>query len=210
MATVEATHSGRGFLLGGVPWNAYLALRAASENEHVGMTYDQGALELMSLSKRHEQIANLLGVFVEIWAMELNIDIQSCRTMTFQREDILRGLEPDNCYYVQHEPLVRGTDEADFTRDPPPDLVVEISVGRSAIEKRPIYAAFGVPEVWRYEGGRLYVYALGTGDRYHSVPESECLPNFPVAEAERLLGELGSASQTSLLRAFRDWVRENA
>ena len=162
----------------------------------------------MSLSKRHEQCGNLLGVLIEIWAMELNIDIQSCGSMTFQREDLDRGLEPDKCYYVQNEPLVRGSDAADFSRDPPPDLAVEICITRSAIDKMPIYAAFRVPEVWRYEARRLRVYCLGPDGAYEPAAGSACFPNFPLAEAERLLARIGEDSQTVLTRSFRDWTRD--
>jgi Uma2 family endonuclease len=208
MATAEFIQAEQRFLLRGVSWEEYVRLRAAPENEHVRMTYNQGALELMSLSKRHEQCANLLGVLIEIWAMELNIDVQSCGSMTFQREDLDRGLEPDKCYYVKNEPLVRGSDTADFTRDPPPDLAVEICITRSAIDKLPMYAAFGVPEVWRYEGRRLHVHLLQPGRDYESRSETVCFPNFPLVEAERLLARIGEESQTALTRYFRDWVRE--
>lgn len=36
--------------------------------------------------------------------------------------------------------------------DPPPDLVLEIDITSSSLDKRPIYAAFGVSELWRYDG----------------------------------------------------------
>jgi len=35
---------------------------------------------------------------------------------------------------------------------PPPDLVVEVAITHTDIDKRSLYAAMGVPEFWRYDG----------------------------------------------------------
>lgn len=36
-----------------------------------------------------------------------------------------KGAEPDNAYYIQNQPLVKGRN-VDFAQDLPPDLVVEV------------------------------------------------------------------------------------
>ena len=41
---------------------------------------------------------------------------------TFRREDLEKGLEPDQCYYITNEPKIRGKLELDLSVDPPPDL----------------------------------------------------------------------------------------
>ena len=133
MATAEKAPAEQRFLLYGIPWQTYLALRDVPENYHVRMTYDGGVLEMMSPSKRHEKYAEMIGLLIHIWAMELHVGMESCRTMTFKREDLEKGLEPDNCYYVQNEPLVWQKDELDLAVDPPPDLAVEVELRRNAI-----------------------------------------------------------------------------
>jgi len=210
MATVEQIQREQRFVLRGITWPTYQSLRDAPENYHVRMTYDRGDLEIMSPSQLHEQYSYILGRLIDVWTEECDIDIKSCRTMTFKREDLERGLEPDNCYYVQHEPQMRQKTELDLTIDPPPDLAIEVEVSAPAIRKMPLYAAFGVPEVWRFDGETLEVYQLSAAGQYEPREGSGCFPQFPVAQVVTVLRELNTASETALVRSFRDWVRTNA
>jgi Uma2 family endonuclease len=196
-------------VLRGISWAAYLALRAAPENYHVRMTYDQGTLEMMSPSRRHEKFAVLIDCMIRVWSEELNIDLESCRTMTCRREDLERGLEPDNCYYVQHAAAMRAKEELDFSIDPPPELAVEIDITRRALDKLDLYAALGVPEVWRYDGRELRVYRLGPEGRYEPSSTSVALPGFPVGEVQRILTHSTAIGEIELTRSFRNWVRAN-
>jgi Uma2 family endonuclease len=210
MATVETILPPQHFVLSGVRWEAYRELRDAPENEHARMTYDRGDLEIMSLSRRHERLADFIGRLVHVWTEESGIEIESCRSMTMQREDLQRGFEADNCYYVANVHLVRGKEELDFSVDPPPDLAIEIEVSRKAINKMAIYAAFGVPEVWRYDGQALQAYVLTEEGQYRAQSRSNCFPHLPLAEVERLLGQLNEAGETSLVKSFRAWVQARA
>jgi Uma2 family endonuclease len=207
VATVECTGAEQRFRLYGVLWQIYLELRDAPENDHVHMTYDGGELEMMSPSKLHEQYACLISRLIDAWTEELNIDIQSCRTVTFQREDLQRGLEPDNCYYVANESVVRSKTELDFAVGPPPDLAVEIDLGGGAMDQLKTYAAFGVPEVWRFDGRALRVFVLGDDGQYQQRPSSLSFPKLPPAEIEGVLARLETASETALVRSFRQWIR---
>jgi Uma2 family endonuclease len=206
MATVECVGAEQCFRLHGISWQTYLELREAPENEHVYMTYDKGELEIMSPSKTHEQYAYLMARLIDAWTEEMNIDVQSCRTMTFKREDLQSGLEPDNCYYVAHEKIMRGKAELDLAVDPPPDLAIEVDLGGSGIRKLTMYAAFGVPEVWRFDGRALQVFVLVESGRYEQRPVSSSFPGLPPAEIEKVLAKLGTASETALVRSFRQWV----
>ncbi len=210
MATVERSYEESRVLLQGVAWETYRVLRESPANYCVRMTYDRGEMEIMSPSKSHERYAYLIGRLIDVWTEELSIDIQSCRTMTCRREDLDRGLEPDNCYYVRHERRMRRKTELDLSIDPPPDLAVEVEVSRPAIDKLPIYAAFGVPELWRFEGRSILVFELDAAGRYEPREESVCFPRFPVAQAVKVLQKVHAASETALVRSFRQWVREHA
>ncbi len=207
MATVESVQTEREFVLHGISWQTYLALRDSTENEHVRMTYQAGELTMTSPSKTHEQYASLIARLVDAWTEEMDIDIQSCRTATFKREDLQRGLEPDNCYYVANERLVRSKTELDLAVDPPPDLAMEIDLGGKTVDKLLMYAAFGVPEVWRFDGRNLQVFGLGEDGRYRLQVSSPSFPGLPPAEIEGVLRKLGTASETALVRSFRQWIR---
>lgn len=208
MSTVEQIPPESRFVLHGIPWRAYETLRAVPENENVRMTYDRGVLEIMSPSRMHERYGYFLGRLIDVWTEELEIEIQGCRTMTIRREDLERGFEPDNCYYIQNEPRVWDKEELDFTIDPPPDLAIEVQLRRNGIDKMAIYAEFGVPEVWRFDGIMLEVLALGRNGRYRPRRRSIALPEFPIAEAQRLLEQLPRKRETSLVLGFRKFVRE--
>ena len=124
-------------LLQGLTWQNYVDLRDAPENDHVRMTFDRGSLELMSPIGLRRRVRMLIGRCVKVWAEEKRVPIQSGGSTTFRREDLQRGLEPDNCYWIQHESAVRARDEIDLTIDPPPDLAVEVDVtSRSSRKER--------------------------------------------------------------------------
>jgi Uma2 family endonuclease len=207
MAIVDYSEAERRFLLRDVTWDTYCSLRDSPANLHIRMTYAEGNLEMMSPSRLHERLGYVLGRFIDVWTEELDIDVQSCRTMTFRRQDIERGLEPDNCYYIAHEPQVRDKAELDLTVDPPPDLAAEIDLSSSAINKLELYERFRVPEVWRYDGKSLWVYHLGSDGRYGSGSASRCFPDLPLEKIEEMLGQVTTVPETKLVRAFRKWVR---
>src|SRR5689334_11793854 len=114
VATVQTPNEQR-FLLRNVDWPRYRAFAEALGEAHVRLTYDRGNLEFMTLSHGHERWSKLLGQFIEVLTEELNLPRQSGGSTTFDRADLERGLEPDQCYYLSHEPLVRNKDEIDLT-----------------------------------------------------------------------------------------------
>ena len=213
MTTVELPRPSQQFVLQGVRWEVYQELRKLPENDHVRMTFDEGVLEMMTPSASHEQWSYLIGRLIDAWTLELSVNITACRNMTVSRKDLQKGFEPDNCYYVQHELQIRqklaGRPRAklDFTVDPPPDLAIEVDVSRTSVGKRKLYAAFGVPEVWRYDGQRIEVFTLGPKNRYVPSGKSVCLAGIPLEEMARVLGRINTESDTVLMRSFRDYVR---
>ncbi len=196
-------------VLHGISWKMYRKLRRMRENYKLRMTYDRGELEIMSPSRVHEVLAALLGTLIDVWALELDVPIAGCRTMTIRRADLDRGFEPDNCYYVQHERQVREENEIDFSVDPPPDLAIAVEISHKLSKKMNIYAAFGVPELWHCRGRKLRVYELAADGRYVPRDTSICFPKLPIARIEELLQQFGTVSRTTLVRSFRDWVRDN-
>ena len=196
------------FLLHGVDWETYCKLRDALRGRHLHLTYDRGSLELMTLSLGHEWYGSMLGRFIETLTLELGQPLKSAGSTTLDREDLERGAEPDRCYYLEHEPLVREKDEIDLTVDPPPDLALEIDLSRSSIKRLGIYAALKIPEVWRFNGERIWVYQLTPEGEYVQVEHSRHFPFLPLPEVVSFLRRRNEMDENSLVRAFRDWVRE--
>jgi len=190
-----------------VSWELYEKLLEEVGEQRVFITYSDGSLEIMSPLPAHERWKTILGGCIEILSLELNIPMARLGSTTFRRKKLAKGLEPDECYYIQHERQIRGKDRIDLRRDPPPDLVVEIEITRRAVAREPIYAALGVPELWRFDGLELTASMLGSDGRYQPVERSVAFPFLRMSDLERFLKMLPATDETSMVRAFRDWVK---
>ncbi len=99
-----------------------------------------------------------------------------------------------------------GKDRIDLTVDPPPDLAIEIDV--TSKTQISAYEALKVPEIWRYENGKVEINLL-QGEQYVKSQTSLIFPNFPVIELITRFVEMARTTGTSsALRTFRKWVRE--
>jgi Uma2 family endonuclease len=194
-------------LLSLVSWDKYEQMAAWFEGRHLRLTYDRGELEIRTVSHPHEFGKHQIGILVILLVEELNIDIHGGGSMTFKREDLDRGLEPDECYWIEHEPQMRNVEEYDPQQDPPPDLVLEVEVSRSALDRMGIYAAMKVPEIWRWDGENLSFWLLKRG-KHVASPVSRSFPMLSAHEIVRFVRMRGTMSETRLLRTFREWVRE--
>jgi Uma2 family endonuclease len=192
-----------------VPWSSYAAIGdALPDRPNLRMTYEGGILEFMTLSPEHEVYKKRFARFIDTLAEECNLRIVSAGSMTFRRQEIERGFEPDDCFWIAHELHMRARLEWDPERDPPPDLALEIEISRSAMDRMRIYAAFRVPEVWCCDGESLSVYLLQPDGTYQLAPGSPTFPAIPVDEIPRFLKPSETVDYLSTVRTFRDWVRK--
>ena len=194
-------------LLENVVWETYENLLSGrGENRVPRFTYDRGMLEIMSPSPEHEAYNRSVALLVEFVAEELSIDVYDLGSTTFRREDFERGFEPDSCFYIQNEERIRGKGRIDLSVDPPPDLVIEIDITSPSMNKLPIYARLGVPEVWRYDGEKLEILNLGS-DGYDEVSKSVALPALTSFVMSRLMKRSKSLRRTVWLREVRETMR---
>jgi Uma2 family endonuclease len=196
-------------ILHGISWATYERLLDDIGESHAAhFAYDQGELEIMVPSERHEEPNRTLAVLVEVLAEELNIDLRRLGSTTFKREDLQKGFEPDSCFYIQREAQIRGKEKLDLTVDPPPDLIIEIDISSPSLNKFPIYAKLGIPELWRYDGERVQILRLAN-DQYEEVTNSIAFPVLTNALATQFLNESAVTTSTSWLRRVRQWVRKS-
>jgi Uma2 family endonuclease len=153
----------------------------------------------------HENPKIQFDRFILVLAEELEIEIKSAGSTTLKRRIANRGIEPDNCYYIQNEPAVRGRQELDLETDPPPDLAIEIDISSSSVDKFGIYSALGVPELWRYNGRVLKFYQLTEG-QYIECEFSIAFPLVSVTEMSRFIEQSKTTGEIALLKSFRAWV----
>jgi len=187
-----------------VPWQTYQDLCDAQGQRYIRMTYDRGTLEIMSVSLEHDRYKCLLGLIITAVAYGLKRPIGGFGSFTHRREDLARALEPDQCFYLENLRKVAAKRQIDLNRDPPPDLALEIEISRSALNRLGIFAALGVPEVWRFDGQAIYVHLLKDGE-YEDSTRSRAFPEIPMA---RLLDFLNLDFQDDNARidAVRDWA----
>ena len=195
-------------VLQSVDWSTYEALVSRPESRHNRIAYDKGWMEIMSPSRLHERSGSLIGRLIEIFTMELAIEVESVASTTFKCEEKARGFEADESYYIEHAEDVRGLDEIDLTIHSAPDLVIEVDLSRSSMGKFGIYGSLGVAEVWLYDGLQVRVFAHAEGEQYDSVLSSRVLPQFPVEEVHDWLIQAESLGETQMALAFRESVRE--
>lgn len=193
-----------------VTWDQYEELGQALLNRPVRVTYDHGEMEIAVTSHAHESAKKRIARLVEMLTFVLRIPIEYGGGMTFRREDLQRGFEPDECYWIGNEPQMRGRTDYNSTVDPPPDLAIEIEISKSLIGRLPIYAAFRIPEVWRCDGTRLRVMTLSAEGRYEESPTSLAFPFLPIDEFSKFLTPPANMNKTESMWQFHAWVEANA
>jgi Uma2 family endonuclease len=171
----------------GVSWQTFQQL-LADRGEQCGvlLAYDRGTVELRVPSQEHEWVKTTLTQVVEAAAFARDLHYRSLGSTTFGRQDLARGFEPDACFYLDHADAIAPDRLLDLTVDPPPDLVIEVDITRSSLDKLPIYAALGVPEVWRYTDGEVVIRCL-TDDAYVESDTSRVLPGITASTVTRFV-----------------------
>jgi Uma2 family endonuclease len=194
----------------GVSWETYEALLRDidASGQHVRVTFDRGRVSIVAPLPRHGKLETLFSRFVEAIAEGRDIPISTFGSTTWKRRDRARGLEPDECFYIQHEPQVRGKLDIDLTRDPPPDLAIEVDLTRDPMDKLAVYAALNVPEVWSLdEHGNVQVWTLSSEGAFTRSDTSRAFPFLRAVSLKTFMDMYGSTDQNSILRAVREWAR---
>ncbi len=190
-----------------ISWQDYLlVLRAVGETRSARLTYDEGRLEITMPLEAHEFASEMIALFIRILVEELGLQLKSMGSTTLSYPQVDKGAEPDKGFYIQNYHLVVGR-VVDLAKDPPPDLVVEIDITHTDIDKLSLYAAMGIPEFWRFDGELVRIYLLQE-DAYQ---ESETSDTFPQIDKARLYAFLFESqhSEVQASRTLRQWVQEN-
>lgn len=145
------------------------------------IAYANGILEIMAPLPEHERSKVLLADFVKTLLKVQKRAWEPLGSTTFKRPGMTAGIEPDDCFYIQNYKAVIGKNRLDLTKDPPPDLALEIDLtSRTELNA---YEALGVPELWVYEDGKLKINVLREG----KYVESQTSPTFPNVEVIEII-----------------------
>jgi len=194
----------------GISWDTYEdLLETVGEAPALRISYNEGVVQIMTISFEHEFFAECISRLVDRLSSIRRIKIIFFGRATMKKQEKLKGAEPDACFYVKSAAAIGNKIRIDLNSDPPPDIVVETDIHHDSQSKLPIYAALGVPEVWRFDGKALTIHRLNNG-QYIEAPRSEQLPIISGEIITRFLARAQSEDQDEALRAFEDWLREQA
>jgi Uma2 family endonuclease len=194
-----------------VSWDEYEELlEQVGEAPGLRISYDNGSVQVMTISAEHEKYSEFISSLVGIIRLRLRINILGFGSATMRKRKFRKGKEPDACFYVQTAPLIGIRIQLDFETDPPPDVAVEIDVHHDSRSSFPIYAALGVPEIWRYDGQAMTIYHLSEASdeqQYVARDTSAALPMLSATLLTEMIERMRSDGELNALLAFDEWLQ---
>ena len=196
---------GHRVILHDISWREFEAiLEELGDRRATRLAYSQGTLEIRMPLPQHEKAKVIIGDKVKILLEELDIDCEPFGSTTFKRKEMTQGVEPDDSFYIQNSARMIGKERIDLEVDPPPDLAIEVDV--TSKTQLDAYEALGVPELWRYEDGKLQINILQDG-KYIDSQFSLTFPNLPISEIiPQFVEQSRAVGRSSTLRAFRLFI----
>jgi Uma2 family endonuclease len=197
-------------VLEGISWELYERLCKELVETHVRITYDDGRMEIMTppIENPHEQHKKFLARLIETYALFNRLDITGIGSALLRKKELRKGIEPDECYYVKSKPPPVKARKILDKGYSPPDLGIEIDDTSSSIPRQPIYAAIGIPEVWRVKNDVLAILHLQSNGKYKEVKKSIAFPDLTSADLNRFFKLSLETSQSHAIHAFWDWLQE--
>jgi Uma2 family endonuclease len=186
------TTAEQSLLLNNITWQQYTTLRETLDDiPGLRITYLEGTLEITTPSLEHELTKVTISRLIEIYALEMDIDLTGYGSTTFRKEAKARGLEPDECYCFG---LLKEV----------PDIAIEVVLSSGGINKLAVYQGLGVPEVWFWQNNQFSIYRL-CEENYQLINKSEFLPNLDLSALAKYIKY---PSQSQAVKAFRDSLRQ--
>ena len=201
--------SGRRILLNDISWDEYERfIEDFEQKPGWRLAYDGGRLEIMPPTPEHEEYSFSFHNFVLAYCEEFDVNLEGRGSTTFRSEILEKGVEPDECYYIQSAEKIAGK-KIPTHKFPVPDIAVEVDITTESLDKFPIYAALKVPELWIYDGKKLSFYEL-RDENYHQITHSRALPQISAKDLTKFLETSRRTGQTAALKSFRKWLGEIA
>lgn len=169
-------------------------LKMRGERASPRICYQEPHLELMSPSRSHEAIKELIGRLLETWADEKDVELFSLGSMTLKTAGAKQAIEADGSYLIE-------TTEGDI-----PHLAIEVVWTHEFVNGLNVYASLGVKEVWVWQNEKLNVFVLRRGRYVHSL-KSSVLKDFDLAEFRKFLARW--AKPQGLMKAYRAALRRH-
>jgi Uma2 family endonuclease len=205
LSQIELT-PGSAMQISGVNWESYIALmQELGDPRSTRIAYANGVLEIRMPGQHHEVLNRALAAIVLTLAEELGYDFNDLGSMTINRPELSRGLEPDSCFYIQNAQAGQGLGTT-IANDLPPDLALEIDIAHRSDTKLSIYQALRVPEVWLYQGDQVKIKHLDQG-QYVEALTSRAFPIVSANQLNQWLELRRSGTDLTVVRSVRRFCR---
>ncbi|MDX2240818.1 MAG: Uma2 family endonuclease [Leptolyngbyaceae cyanobacterium bins.302] len=205
ISQIELT-PGSAIRIGSVTWEGYVALlQELGDDRSTRVAYENGVLEIRMPGQSHESANRVLAAIALTLAEEFGFEFNDLGSMTMNRPDLHKGIEPDSCFYIQNAQAGQGLGEA-IASDLPPDLALEVDIANRSDSKLSIYQAMAVPEVWLYQNHRVKIKHLQHGV-YVDALTSRAFPTVSVEQLDQWLDVRRSGTDLTVIRAVRQFCR---
>ncbi len=192
----------------GLSWSAYQDLLTALGDHRLRHVYAEGRLQ-MSPRKDHDWVGRFLARIVQMLTYELERPIQCIGSTTITSDNLHRGFEPDEAFYLDNEPKVRGKMSFEPSVDPPPDLIIEVDVTSNSEDRLPSFAVMGIPEVWRHDGDQVLFYQLSSRGSYEVTSISRTFRFLHSTDVDRFVEMIAEQSENDVIREVCKFARQH-
>ncbi len=194
-------------ILSNVAWETYRRFveETMDKIRNPRFYYDEGNLLIMSVSPEHEYYNRIIASLIDILAEQFQEDWLALGSTTYTKDDIEKGFEPDSCFYFANEKKMRGVKRLDMSVHPAPDLIIEVDITSLSTFRQHIFARFGVPEIWRFDGEQIEILKL-ENNKYIAVANSLALPPVNAEKLTEFVKESQTLSRLEWIGKVRNWA----
>jgi Uma2 family endonuclease len=190
-----------------VEWQKFEAiLTELGEKRSSRIAYYQKTLEIRMPLAEHERAKVIIGDLLKILLDHLNLEWESLGSTTFKKQKNLVGIEPDDCFYIHNYRSTIGMKRINLDTDPPPDLAIEVDL--TSKTQISAYESIGVPEIWKYDRGKIIIYLLQNG-KYQESATSSIIPDMStIATLCEYLAKSELQPMSSIRREFTRYLNK--
>jgi Uma2 family endonuclease len=173
----------------GITWQQFKSIQAGfADAPGIRLFYFDRTIEILMPGRTHELFKSVIGMLVELFCLEREIEFEPTGSMTQEREGEV-SVEADESYCF-------GTSK------PIPDLAIEVVLTSGSPDKLQRYRVLGIPEVWFWQDGVFSLYRLRDLE-YEGITRSE-IPELDRLDID-LLTRCVLMAETSRLSAAQEF-----
>jgi Uma2 family endonuclease len=202
-------------------WDDYLVLvESLHERTILRVAFDGKDIEIMTKGRDRDRFSFLINQLILAVAHAQRVHIEPFGETTWRKPGVERGIEADQWYFfdaakreciakIMRDEKARGVRSNSLEGFPSPDLAVEIDISPPQVDRPGIYAALGVPELWRFDGEVAVIERLSPAGRYEPLKKSQWLEIVP-ADMVRWVVQEDATEFMPWLNRVTKWARRKS